>query len=222
MCSTVIQHLIHFYQPSGGSLAPNDLNCRFWPKIDHFWTISETQPVIKNLKKCVLITQVSLRTLLKPLKLGSTWKTDVALISLHCPIWHTVRYQTWIKDWDVVNGNHNDLHPSAIQTWWTMRTMLITFDQYLGWHGDYNLKIDIVDDMAIIIAKFWCEFISDLDSGVSLNLRSGSQTGRQNSRWWGTIWWLYKCRLWWWRWWWFVIIHSCVDWLKRPIQLINN
>ena len=90
MCSTVIQHLIHFYQPSGGSVAPNDLNCQFWPKIDHFWAISETQPVIKNVKKCVLITRVSPQSLLKPLKLVFTWKTDVALISLHCPIWHTV------------------------------------------------------------------------------------------------------------------------------------
>ena len=90
MCSTVIQHLIHFYQPSGGSVAPNDLNCRFWPKIDHFWAISETQPVIKNVKKCVLITRVSPQSLLKPLKLVFTSKTDVAQISLHCPIWHTV------------------------------------------------------------------------------------------------------------------------------------
>ena len=101
----------------------------------------------------------------------------------------------FIKDWDVVNGNHNELYPRSIQTW-TMRVvtcfsiMLITFDQYLGWHGDYNLKTDIVDDMAIIISKFWCKYISDLDSGVSLNLRSGSQTGRQNSRWWWTVWWL--------------------------------
>ena len=62
--------------------------------------------------------------------------------------------------------------------------MLITFDLYLGWHNDYNLKTDIVDDIAILISKFWCKYISDLDSGVSLNLRSGSQTGRQNSRWW--------------------------------------
>ena len=105
-----------------------------------------------------------------------------------------MRYQTWIKDWDVVNGNHNDLHSRSIQTW-TMRVvtcfsiMLITFDQYLGWHGDYNLKTDIVDDKAMISSKFWCKYISDLDSGVSLNLRSGSQTGRQNSRWWWTIWW---------------------------------
>ena len=98
MCSTVIQHLIHFYQPSGGSVAPNDLNCRFWPKIDHFWAISETQPVIKNVKKCVLITRVSPQTLLKPLKHGFTWKTDVALISLHCPIWHTVLLETWINE----------------------------------------------------------------------------------------------------------------------------
>ena len=29
----------------------------------------------------------------------------------------------------------------------------------------------------------WCKMVSDLDSGVSLNLRSGSQTGRQSSRW---------------------------------------
>ena len=90
MCSTVIQHLIHFYQPSGGSVAPNDLNCWFWPKIDHFWAISETQPVIKNVKKCVHITWVSPQSLLKPLKLVFTSKTDVAQISLHCPIWHTV------------------------------------------------------------------------------------------------------------------------------------
>ena len=43
----------------------------------------------------------------------------------------------FIKDWDVVNGNHNELYPRSIQTW-TMRIvtcfsiMLITFDQYLG------------------------------------------------------------------------------------------
>ena len=72
-------------------MAPNDLNCRFWPKIDHFWAISETQLVIKNVKKCVHITRVSPQSLLKPLKLVSTSKTDVAQISLHCPIWHTVR-----------------------------------------------------------------------------------------------------------------------------------
>ena len=42
------------------------------------------------MKKCVHITRVSPQSLLKPLKLVFTWKTDVALIPLHCPIWHTV------------------------------------------------------------------------------------------------------------------------------------
>ena len=90
MCSTVIYHLIHFYQPSWASVAPNELNCGFLPKIDHFWAISETQPLIQNVKKWVHITRVSPQSLLKPLKLVFTWKTDIALIPLHCPIWHTV------------------------------------------------------------------------------------------------------------------------------------
>ena len=72
MCSTVIHHLIHFYQSNGASVAPNDLNCWFWPKIYHIWAISETQPVIQNVKKCVLITRVPAQSLLKPLKLGFT------------------------------------------------------------------------------------------------------------------------------------------------------
>ena len=72
MCSTVIHHLINFYQPSGASVAPNDLNWRFWPKIDHFWAIFETQPVTQNMKKGVLITRVPPQSLLKPLKLVYT------------------------------------------------------------------------------------------------------------------------------------------------------
>ena len=74
-------------------MAPNDLNCWFWPKMDHFWAIFETQPVVQNVKKYVLITWVSPQSLLKPLKLVFTSKTDVAQISLHCPIWHTVYKQ---------------------------------------------------------------------------------------------------------------------------------
>ena len=60
------------------------------------------------MKKCVHITRVSPQSLLKPLKLVFTLKTDVALISLHCPIWHTVKYSAE-DNMHIFKGSENAL-----------------------------------------------------------------------------------------------------------------
>ena len=122
MCSAVIHHLIHFYQPSGGSVAPNDLNCRFWPKIDHFWAISETQPVIQNVKKCVLITRVSSQSLLKPLKLVFTFKNgrfnNITTLShlAHC-VWAFGHLGIWASGHLGIWASGH-LVTSQVARWW--------------------------------------------------------------------------------------------------------